>query len=133
MNKGQINERIRRFRAFLLWAALGTVVSGASAQGSADLEYVSREIEAYRSLPKFVAPGPAFDARACMKGKSILSLPVSSANPFTSVIEQGFAEVSKDVGFKFMEWKNQAQIPQWVNGMSEAVSEKADVVDLLGG
>ena len=121
------------FRAFLVWAALGTVVSGASAQGSADLEYVSREIEAYRSLPKFVASGPAFDTRACMKGKSILSLPVSSANPFTSVIEQGFAQVANDVGFKFMEWKNQAQIPQWINGLSEAVSEKVDVVDLLGG
>jgi ribose transport system substrate-binding protein len=126
-------NRLADLRAFLLWATVGAVVNGVSAQGSADLDYVSKEIEAYRSLPKFVAPGPAFDARTSMKGKSILSLPVSSANPFTSVIEQGFAEVSKDVGFKFMEWKNQAQIPQWVNGMSEAVSEKFDLVDLLGG
>ena len=58
-------NRLGDLRTFLVWLALGTVVSGASAQGSADLEYVSKEIEAYRLLPKFVAPGlPLMPVRA---------------------------------------------------------------------
>lgn len=68
-----------------------------------------------------------------MKGKSILSIPVSSANPFTANIEKAMAATAKKVGFKFTTWENQGQSSQWVQGMDTAVNQKVDLIDLLAG
>src|ERR1700761_422982 len=100
---------------------------------SPDLEALRKDIEAYKVLPKFVPPGPPFDAKKVMENKTIISIPVSSAIPFITTLEQAFSNVSKEVGFKFMEWKNQGLIPQWQNGMTYAVSQKYDLIDLLAG
>jgi ribose transport system substrate-binding protein len=53
----------------------------ASAAHADDLSYFEKQIAPYTKKPEFAAAGPAFDAQACMKGKTILSIPVSSANP----------------------------------------------------
>lgn len=98
-----------------------------------DLSYVSQQIEQYKSLPEFKAPGSPFDAKAAMKGKSILSIPVSSANPFTKNIEIAMKNIAKELGFKFTEWSNQGQPSQWVQGMNHAVNQKYDLIDMLGG
>jgi ribose transport system substrate-binding protein len=100
---------------------------------SPDLEALRKDIETYKVLPKFVPPGPAFDAKKVMENKTIISIPVSSAIPFITTLEQAFSNVSKEVGFKFMEWKNQGLIPEWQNGMTYAVSQKYDLIDLLAG
>src|SRR6201996_2580603 len=98
-----------------------------------DLSYFEKQIEPFKTKPEFVAPGPAFDAQACMKGKTILSIPVSSANPFTANIEKAMAAAAKKVGFKFTTWENQGQSSQWVQGMDTAVNQKVDLIDLLAG
>ena len=109
-----------------------SVIRFAQAQ-STDLDAIRKDIESYKVSPKFVPPGPAFDAKKVMKNKSIISIPVSSSIPFITTLEQAFANVSKEVGFKFMEWKNQGHIPEWQDGMNYAVSQKFDLVDLLAG
>ena len=109
-----------------------SVIRFAPAQ-STDLEAIRKDIESYKVSPKFVPPGPAFDAKKVMQNKSIVSIPVSSSIPFITTLEQAFANVSKEVGFKFMEWKNQGHIPEWQDGMNYAVSQKFDLVDLLAG
>ena len=48
---------------------------------SPDLEAIRKDIEAYKVLPKFVPPGPPFDAKKVMENKTIISIPVSSAIP----------------------------------------------------
>jgi ribose transport system substrate-binding protein len=68
-----------------------------------------------------------------MKGKSILGIPVSSANPFTKNIYMSMGNVAKQVGFTFREWENQGQPSQWVQGMDYAVNNKFNLIDLLGG
>ncbi|HWK45149.1 MAG TPA: sugar ABC transporter substrate-binding protein [Stellaceae bacterium] len=98
-----------------------------------DLSYFEKQIEPFTKKPAFVAAGPAFDAEDCMKGKSILSIPVSSANPFTANIEKAMAAAAKKVGFKFTTWENQGQSSQWVQGMNTAVNQKVDLIDLLAG
>src|SRR6201996_86682 len=98
-----------------------------------DLSYFEKQIEPFTKKPEFVAPGPAFDAQACMKGKTILSIPVSSANPFTANIEKAMAAAATKVGFKFTTWENQGQSSQWVQGMNAAMNEKASLIDLLAG
>src|ERR1700683_5189321 len=111
-------------------AICGAAVSSAHAD---DLSYFEKQIEPFTKKPSFVAAGPAFDAKACMAGKSIFSIPVSSANPFTANIEKAMASAAARVGFKFTIWENQGQSSQWVQGMNAALNQKASLIDLLAG
>jgi ribose transport system substrate-binding protein len=111
--------------------AFGMLATGPSR--AEDLSYFEKGYDPFRKQPEFVAPGPSFDATGCMKGKSILSIPVSSANPFTANIEKAMQAVAKKVGFKFTTWENQGQSSQWVQGMDAALNQKVDLIDLLAG
>ncbi len=97
------------------------------------LDYFEAQLKPFYDKPNFVAAGPEFDAKACMAGKSIFSIPVSSANPFTANIEKAMAAAAAKVGFKFTIWENQGQSSQWVQGMNAAMNEKASLIDLLAG
>ncbi len=115
---------------------VGLVGLVAVATGTAKAEgvdYFQKQLEPFLNKPEFVAPGPSFDAAECMKDKTILSIPVSSANPFTANIEKAMQGVAKKVGFKFITWENQGQSSQWVQGMDAAVNQKVDLIDLLAG
>src|ERR1700735_4528800 len=118
-----------------VWRSVALAICGAAAVSAYadDLSYFEKQIEPFTKKPEFVAAGPAFDAQACMKGKSIFSIPVSSANPFTANIEKAMAAAAKKVGFKFTTWENQGQSSQWVQGMDTAVNQKVDLIDLLAG
>jgi len=115
-----------------LAAALLMAASAAMAEGP-EATRAAAQLAPYRQLPKFEAPGEAFDARACMKDKSILSIPASSAVPFLKVIETSMAKVAKDIGFNLKEWENQGQPTQWVQGIDYAISNKYNLIDLLAG
>ena len=118
--------------AALALGSLGLLAT-TSPGGAEDLSYFEKGYAPFASLPVFVAPGPSFDAAACMKGKSILSIPVSSANPFTANIEKSMQGVAAKVGFKFTTWENQGQSSQWVQGMDTALNQKVSLIDLLAG
>lgn len=107
--------------------------SSANSGASGDIAYAKQQIDQYKSIPKFVAAGPAFDAQKAMAGKKILSIPVSSANPFTKNIEIAMGNAAKEVGFSFTEWTNQGQPSEWVQGMNNGVNQKFDLIDLLAG
>ena len=111
----------------------GLFMASTSAARADDLGYFQQQVDPYLQKPKFVASGPAFDASACMKGKTILSIPVSSANPFTANIEKAMVAVAKQVGFTFIDWQNQGQSSQWVQGMNAGINQKVDLIDLLAG
>jgi ribose transport system substrate-binding protein len=108
-------------------------MAGHSTARADDISYFEKQLEPYRAKPSFTAPGPAFDAANCMKDKSVLSIPVSSANPFTANIEKAMQGVAKKVGFKFTTWENQGQSSQWVQGMDTALNQKVSLIDLLAG
>lgn len=116
----------------LLWAGMAACAGLGSAQAE-DLSYFEKQLEPYRAKPTFTAPGPSFDAAACMKGKTIFSIPQSSANPFPANIEKAMKMVAEKVGFNFVTWENQGQSSQWVQGMDAAVNQKVDLIDLLAG
>jgi len=123
----------------VLVAGCGGAGEGAStvttvpASSGADVAYAKAELDKIRSLPTFKAPGPAFDAKKLMEGKKILGIPASSANPFTKTIEDGIKPIAKEVGFEFMEWENQAQPAQWVQGVEYGINQKYDLIELLSG
>jgi ribose transport system substrate-binding protein len=118
-------------KAAIVAAGLFLAVSAtAHAQDFAAAEATIREHE---QLPVFTPKGPPFDAKACMAGKRVLSIPVSSANPFNKAIIQAEIAAAKSVGFEVTEWENQARPTQWVQGVEYATNNKFDAVELLGG
>src|SRR5690606_1913889 len=100
---------------------------------AADLEYFKSQLEPYRNKPEFIAPGPAFDAKSCMQGKTIMTIPVTTANPFTQNINDAMEKVANEVGFKLIRWENQGQPTQWAQGVNSAINQKVDLIDLVGG
>ena len=122
----------RRATALAATAAL-TLAAGTSPSLAGTMEDAQAMVDAHRAKPVFAAPGPAFDARACAAGKRIITLPVSSANPFTKNIAIAMIEAGNEVGVEVVEWENQAQPSQWVQGINFAINEKFDLIDLLGG
>ena len=51
-----------------------------------------------------------------MKGKSILSIPASSAVPFIKTIQESIEKLAGEVGFTYKPWENQGQVTKWVQG-----------------
>jgi len=113
-------------------AAAGMLAVG-SVPASADMAAAKALIEQHRSMPKFTAPGPAFNAKQCMTGKSMFVIPLASSNPFNVAIAKSMASAAKDVGFKLTIWENQAKLDQWVQGMSTAGAQGYSLIDLMGG
>lgn len=99
----------------------------------ADLDAAKALLAQHRSMPVFTAPGPAFDAKKCMAGKSMFVIPLSSANPFDVAIAKAMESAAKMVGFKMSVWENQAKLDQWVQGMANAQSQGYSLIDLMGG
>jgi ribose transport system substrate-binding protein len=106
---------------------------GAALAESPEATRANQQLAAYRELPTFEAPGEAFDAAACMKGKSILSIPASSGVPFVKTIGDSMSKVAKTIGFDLKIWENQGQPTQWVQGFDYAINNKYDMIDLLAG
>lgn len=90
-------------------------------------------IDAYRGIPKFVAPGEAFDARTCMEGQSILTIPASSAIPFIKTIADHKDELADALGFEHEQWENQGNPTQWIQGMEYAGNNGFGLISLLAG
>jgi ribose transport system substrate-binding protein len=111
-------------------AALAGFSLPALADPMADAKAIIAEHE---KMPVFVAPGEAFDAKACMAGKKVLSIPISMTIPFNVELQKAMAKAAKEVGFTYTTWDNQLKSDQWIQGVSQAISQKYDILDLAGG
>jgi ribose transport system substrate-binding protein len=100
---------------------------------AADLDYVRKEIEKYSSLPDFIPPGPPFDARKCVQGKRIMSIPIASTIQFVKTIGDSVEDVAKQVGIEYVRWNNQGERSQWIDGINNAISRKFDLIELRCG
>ena len=103
------------------------------AEGGAlpDLAYVEEQINTFKAIPEFVPPGPPFDASQA-QGKTIFNIPISSEIPFVQTIDQSMMEVAERFGIEFIEFPNQGQPSQWVQGISQAIAQKVDLIVLQG-
>jgi ribose transport system substrate-binding protein len=110
-------------------AALAVLASPALA----DLEAAKALIAQYSAAPTFTPPGDAFDAAACMADKSMFVIPLTNANPFNAAISQGMIDAAALVGFDLRAWETQMDPTQWIQGISTAVAEGYDLIDLQGG
>ncbi|MDR3495990.1 MAG: substrate-binding domain-containing protein [Ancalomicrobiaceae bacterium] len=108
-------------------------LAGAAAAQDNGVGAAKADIAKYSKIPAFIAAGAPFDAKACMHGKSIMSLPANSSVPFLSTIDAAMTKVAGMVGFDFKVWENQGQVSQWVQGMDFAANNHYSLVDLLAG
>lgn len=116
--------------------ALAALVSTAIPSTAQDAEGVTRAkafLAPYAAKPVFTAPGEAFDAKSCAAGKKQLSIPNSSANPFLKGIIDRMKKVGDELGMQVVEWENQGQPNQWVQGVEFAIRDKFDIIDLISG
>ncbi|WP_419906409.1 sugar ABC transporter substrate-binding protein [Hoeflea sp.] len=116
----------------LLLPALGAALLFAPA-AYADMDAAKALIEKHSKLPTFEAPGPAFDAKACMADKKMFVIPLTNANPFNAAISQGFVDAAGMVGFELRDWETQMDPAGWIQGINTAVAEGFDLIDMQGG
>jgi ribose transport system substrate-binding protein len=116
-------------------ALTATIVTAALAGGatSSDVAGAKANLDKYRALPQFAAPGPAFDAKAKAGGKTLFVIPASSQVPFVATINDHIKRIAAMAGVKVTTWQNQGQPSQWVQGMNAAVAQKASAIVLLAG
>lgn len=134
----------RRWLPFVVIAALAVAVAGCgddeestaggttAAASGLDLAGAQAEIDTYRAVPEFAAPGPAVDAAAA-KGKTLAIVPASSNVPFVTTIADNMVKVGTTAGLTVTVFKNQGTPAEWAKGVSDALSKNADSIDLLAG
>ncbi|WP_349295805.1 substrate-binding domain-containing protein (plasmid) [Thioclava sp. 'Guangxiensis'] len=126
-----MTKPISMIRAGLLGAGLAW--SALPAHAEANLAAAEEILSAHSQKPGFEAPGKPFDAKSCMAGKSILTIPTTSSIPFNQGIVESEAQIAKEVGFKHEIWQNQGNPTQWVQGVEYAISNNFTAIDLMGG
>lgn len=63
----------------------------------------------------------------------MFSLPANSGVPFVETVDQEMGKFAKAVGMKYTDYPNQQQQSQWVQGMNQAISSKANTIVLGSG
>src|SRR3954447_26301082 len=81
-------------------AALAALTAGAAPQAP-DLAYVNAQVKQLKAIPRFIPPGPAFDASKA-RGKTMFLIPLGSQIPFNKVIEASMRRIAKDAGLKYI-------------------------------
>lgn len=108
--------------------------SGAAAGGGAscDLTQVNAALDKYSAVPTYKDPGPAVDMSAA-EGKTIFNIQESSANPFTQALTTSMTEAAGKVGMKVVDYPNQGDRTQWIQGMNAAIAQRPAAITLTGG
>lgn len=112
-------------------AALFAIAVPAMAEDG--VEAATANIASYSGIPTFTAAGAPFEAKACMAGKKIFTIPASSAIPFIKTISDHKSEIAKTLGFEHKEWENQGNPTQWIQGIDYAANNGFNLISLLAG
>ena len=98
---------------------------------AARLAAARAQIERFRAMPTFVAPGPSFDAVSRLRGKTIFEIPITSEVPFIAAVEGGMRQAAARVGAHLVTYPNQGNPSEWAQGIRTAIAEHADAITLL--
>ena len=111
----------------------GTGAAGGGANDPAcDLETANAQVEAAKAIPKWEPPGPGFDAKGAA-GSLIYTINENSANEFGQAQLEGIQEAAKAAGVTIVDYPNQGDKTQWIQGVNAAVNAKADAIIFIGG
>jgi ribose transport system substrate-binding protein len=110
-------------------SSAGGSSSGSGSGGGANIPAaVTANVEKYKGLPTFTAPGPTIDVSS-LKGKSMFVIPLVP-NPFNQSIQDTMKTIAQKVGMKYTLYPNQGTPAEWVQGMNAALTAKPDIIVL---
>jgi ribose transport system substrate-binding protein len=145
--------KFRRLRARGRFVAIPLVasvaVAGAAATASASTHHVSSHASISKSElttlsnyvakaqlpPAWTAPGPAVNAKKALKGKTIVTFPISTEIDACNLKgQQGFIDAeAKALGAKVVALSPVPGPPGWISSLQQAVTDKASAVVALCG
>jgi ribose transport system substrate-binding protein len=132
----RFNFGLRAALSGILGLAAAGLLQASSARAQGLTPAVAAELDAsiaaVTAPPIFTPPGPAIDP-APLKGKLIFTIPVSTAIPFCSVVDQQMATFAGRLGLQFQAWQNNAQLAQWAQGFTTAQEHNAALVNVACG
>lgn len=118
-------------------------VTGASAKSTGHAASVSKSelakakaaVTAAQSAPKWYAPGPAVNAKKALKGKTIVTFPISSEiDACNTKGQQGYLDSeAKALGAKVIPLQSSTGPAGWQSDLSQAATDKANAVVMLCG
>jgi ribose transport system substrate-binding protein len=123
-------KRATKFMGLASAVMLASLLPASAQEG---VEASKQNIQNYSKIPDFVAPGEPFDAKSCMAGKKIFTIPASSSIPFIKTISNHKTKIAEQLGFEHMEWENQGNPTQYIQGMEFASNNGFSLVSLLAG
>ena len=109
----------------------GNAERGPGRGTGAQLAAARAQIDRFRAMPAFVAPGRAFDAVSSLRGKTIFEIPITSEVPFIAAVEGGMRQAAARVGAHLVTYPNQGTPSEWAQGIRTAIAEHADAITLL--
>lgn len=124
---GLVGIPVLAMLGFLHWAP--AVAQGLTPSVTAELD---ARLAAAMAPPNFTPPGPPIDP-APLKGKLIFTIPVSTAIPFCSVVDQQMTDFANRAGLAFQAWQNNSQLAQWAQGFTAAQEHNAALINVFCG
>jgi ribose transport system substrate-binding protein len=113
-------------------SAAATRSPAAGSSSECNLDYVTKQVDRHRGVADWKYPGKPFDAKKAA-GKTIFTIQENSTNPFTNTIVAGMREVAAKIGIKLVDYPNQGDHTQWIQGIQQAISDKVAAIVLVGG
>ena len=98
-----------------------------------DTAYIQGQIDKYSALPTFTPPGPPITNLAAAKGKTVFTMPASSANAYCAAMDAAAKESATKAGLKYIEYQNQGDSASHVQGMNAAMAQKVTAINLTCG
>ncbi len=102
--------------------------SGSAAGGSGVSAAVIANVQKYKGLPTFSAPGGPINISS-LKGKKMFLIPLVP-NPFNQSIQDTMKAVAEKAGMTFTLYPDQGTPAEWVQGMNAALTAKPDIIVL---
>ncbi|MEY4810877.1 MAG: hypothetical protein RI986_1215, partial [Planctomycetota bacterium] len=125
--------KLATIAAVLALTGIAASCSSLVATGTADQAHALAQLAPLYAVPKFVAPGPAFDAKKVMAGKSILSIPGPTSNPWYTQGLTAMKSVASMVGYSYSFVPNSGELAQYQKGMETGIASKVSLIDLFAG
>ena len=133
MNTQQQRMKLVTIAALVALTGIAASCSSLVATGTADQSHALAQLAPLYAVPKFVAPGPAFDAKKVMAGKSILSIPGPTSNPWYTQGLTAMKSVASMVGYSYSFVPNSGELGQYQKGMATGIASKVSLIDLFAG
>jgi len=116
-------------------AAAKSHAHAAATVSKAELAKAKAAVAAAQTAPKWYAPGPAVNAKKALKGKTIVTFPISSEiDACNTKGQQGYLDAeAKALGAKVDALSSNTGPAGWASNLTQALTSKASAVVMLCG